>query len=199
MDLETVCAARINGATSRGKALLETDAIVFRGPPRAVVPLAALSGAEINDGWLTLRTPDLTLELYLEAMGDRWLKRVINPPSLLDKLGVKAGQSVAVIGEFGADFLGLVAERVELDPLDCEHDIVFIATESTEDFGRFGLAHSRIKRAGAIWAIHPKGRRDIRDVDVMAAGRAAGLVDNKVCRFSTTHSALRFVIPRAAR
>ena len=33
----------------------------------------------------------------------------------------------------------------------------------------------------------------------MAAGKAAGLVDNKVARVSDTLSALRFVIPKAAR
>ena len=35
----------------------------------------------------------------------------------------------------------------------------------------------------------------IRDVEVMAAGRAAGLVDNKVVSFSETHTSLRLVIP----
>jgi hypothetical protein len=36
-------------------------------------------------------------------------------------------------------------------------------------------------------------------MDVIAAGKAADLVDNKVCRFSDTHTALRFVIPLARR
>jgi hypothetical protein len=39
----------------------------------------------------------------------------------------------------------------------------------------------------------------IRDVDVMAAAREAGLVDNKVVGFSTTHTALKLVIPKANR
>jgi hypothetical protein len=33
----------------------------------------------------------------------------------------------------------------------------------------------------------------------MTAGRAAGLVDTKVVRFSETHTAEKFVIPRAKR
>lgn len=33
----------------------------------------------------------------------------------------------------------------------------------------------------------------------MAAGRAAGLVDNKTARISETHTGLRFVIPKASR
>ncbi|MBI5766694.1 MAG: hypothetical protein HZA93_02795 [Verrucomicrobia bacterium] len=37
------------------------------------------------------------------------------------------------------------------------------------------------------------------DVDVMRAAKAAGLIDNKVCGFSATHTALKLVIPPAAR
>jgi hypothetical protein len=44
-----------------------------------------------------------------------------------------------------------------------------------------------------------KGQKHIREVDVIAAGRSAGLTDNKFCRFSETHTALRFVIPLARR
>jgi hypothetical protein len=44
----------------------------------------------------------------------------------------------------------------------------------------------------------PEGER-VRDVDVMAAAREAGLVDTKVVAFSATHTALKLVIPRVAR
>ena len=54
--------------------------------------------------------------------------------------------------------------------------------------------------AGAVWVVSLKGKAArIKDTDVMAAARAAGLVDNKVCSFSATHTALKLVIPRAAR
>jgi hypothetical protein len=40
-----------------------------------------------------------------------------------------------------------------------------------------------------------KPEAKIKDVDVIAAAKAAGLVDNKVVSFSETHTALRLVIP----
>jgi hypothetical protein len=40
---------------------------------------------------------------------------------------------------------------------------------------------------------------NLKDVDLMAAGKASGLVDNKVARVSERLSALRLVIPKAAR
>jgi len=54
-------------------------------------------------------------------------------------------------------------------------------------------------RDGAIWVIRPRGSDAISEGDVMAAGKAAGLVDIKVARFSDTHSALKFVIPIGQR
>ena len=54
-------------------------------------------------------------------------------------------------------------------------------------------------RDGGIWVVAPKGGREPREAQVLAAGKAAGLVDVKVARFSETHTAHRFVIPRGER
>ena len=56
-----------------------------------------------------------------------------------------------------------------------------------------------LQRDGAVWVVYPKGRPEISEVDVIRAGVEQGLVDNKVVRFSDTHTALRFVIPKARR
>jgi hypothetical protein len=47
--------------------------------------------------------------------------------------------------------------------------------------------------------IRPKGRPEISERSVMAAGKAAGLVDVKVVAFSSTHTAEKFMIPVANR
>jgi hypothetical protein len=47
--------------------------------------------------------------------------------------------------------------------------------------------------------VYPKGKQHIREIDVINAAKASGLVDNKVCSFSSTHTALRCVIPVADR
>jgi len=51
-----------------------------------------------------------------------------------------------------------------------------------------------IEPNGAIWVVRPKGgRSEIRDTDVIEAGLAAGLVDNKIASFSDTQGAMRLV------
>jgi hypothetical protein len=117
---------------------------------------------------------------------------------LIDKLGVKPGQRVSVLGVESAEFLVGLAERVP--EYSCGErtknaDLVFFSAESKPDLAHLKSLSRSIQRAGAIWVVYPKGQSHIREIDVINAGKAAGLTDNKVCSFSSTHTALRFVIP----
>ncbi len=122
--------------------------------------------------------------------------------SRLDKLGVKPGQQVFVVGVDNPEFLSELAVRVPdftrgASPSDA--DLIFFGAENVKELGRLKALAAAIEKKGAIWVITPKGRKDIRDIEVIAAGKAAGLTDNKVVGFSATHTSLRFVIPIANR
>jgi hypothetical protein len=78
-------------------------------------------------------------------------------------------------------------------------DIVFFGAGKKLDLDRLESLKPAIHPAGAIWIIHPKGVKEITQNDVMAATKAAGLVDTKVCAFSATHTALKAVIPVKSR
>ena len=120
--------------------------------------------------------------------------------SRLEKLGATAGMKVALIGRFDEDFVEELAAAVgSLRRRAAGCDLVFLAVEKREDLDRLPRLEAGIARNGAIWAVHPKGRKDLRDVDVIDAAKEAGLVDNKVVGFSNTHSALRLVVPKARR
>ncbi len=51
-----------------------------------------------------------------------------------------------------------------------------------------------MKPNGALWVIRPKGGGEVSERDVMEAGLATGLVDNKIASFSDQLSAMRFVV-----
>lgn len=116
---------------------------------------------------------------------------------LLDKLGVKPGARVAVVDVDDPAFLRQLRERtsdiVTRKPrTPC--DIVFIGANNMRDLDRLKEVKSWIEPNGAIWVIRPKGgRSELRDTDLIDAGLAAGLVDNKIASFSDTHGAMRFV------
>lgn len=130
------------------------------------------------------------------------MERVYTTPRL-DKLGVKPGARVAIVGVPDADIRDELAERTHDltigDPLP-DTDIVLLAADSQEALAALPVIRETLVPNGAIWVVSRKGRAaTLRDVEVMAAGRASGLIDNKVCSFSATHTALRLVIPVALR
>jgi hypothetical protein len=116
---------------------------------------------------------------------------------LLDRLGVKPGAKVALVGIDDPSFVKLLHERtrdvVEGKPrTPC--DIVFVAANTKADLGRLKEIKHWIEPNGAIWMIRAKGGRGpLSDTDLIGGGLAAGLVDNKIASFSDTHGAMRFV------
>ena len=97
----------------------------------------------------------------------------------------------------------LIAERTtdltQGDPKP-ETDVVLFGAEAPADLEPLPLLASRIRPNGAIWVVSRKGKAaTLRYEEILDAAKAAGLVDNKVAAFSTTHTALRFVIPLALR
>jgi hypothetical protein len=121
---------------------------------------------------------------------------------LVDKLGIKAGQRISVMGVESAEFLAELASRApdySRGKLVKDADLIFFSAETVQDLARLKSLANVIQKAGAIWVVYPKGQKHIREIDVITAARFAGLVDNKVCSFSTTHTALRLCIPIAKR
>jgi len=121
---------------------------------------------------------------------------------LSDKLGVKPGQKIAVLGVESAEFLTELAGRVPEYSRGKRRngaDLIFFSAEATADLAQLSSLARSIQKNGAIWVVYPKGQKHIREIDVITAGKSAGLTDNKVCSFSSTHTALRFCIPVAKR
>ena len=202
MGREATCSARLGRETGEGKALLETDEVLFRGDFRARVPVNEISSVETKRGVLALTWPGGTLALTLGAAAEKWADAIRHPKSVVEKLGIKPGLRVAVLGGFDAGFRRDVERALGAKPLaraakGCA--LVFVMLARPGDEARVGRLRSAIEPAGGVWAIYPKGRRDLSEDTVRAAAKRAGLVDVKVVRFSETLGALKLVIPRASR
>ncbi|HXC76314.1 MAG TPA: hypothetical protein VNU19_04620 [Candidatus Acidoferrum sp.] len=127
---------------------------------------------------------------------------------LLDKLGVKPGAKVAIVNLDDEGFFNLLRTRsrdiIKGKP-SSPADLVFFGAETPDDLDRFAEMKDWIEPNGGIWVVRTKGGgATLRDTDVIAAGLAAGLVDNKIASFSETQGAMRLVFrirdrPRAVR
>jgi hypothetical protein len=115
----------------------------------------------------------------------------------LVKLGVKPGQRISVVG---LDEPGFVQE-LEAAGADVstrsrkDSDLIFFAANNRGDLQRIGELRPYIKPNGAIWVVRRKGPgAALKETDVIDAGLAARMVDNKIVAFNDTQGAMRLVI-----
>jgi len=201
MGLEARCAARFGKRESTGKVLLETNEVIFRGDFRVVIPLRAIQSATASGGDLILRYTGGTAVLELGRAAPKWASKIVNPKSLLDKLGIKPGMKIAALGLDEPDFLAQLRKlaNVATEELAEPLDVIFLGVRNAGNLSQLRTLERRIKPDGAIWVIRPKGSAAMHPLDVLQAGRDAGLVDVKVASFSATHTAEKFVIPLSRR
>jgi hypothetical protein len=186
MGQEIKCRVDFGKNSSSGKALLETSELLFRGDFRLKIPFPSIRAMEVSAGKLAVQFDDGSAVFHLGQAAEKWAARIRNPPSRLDKLGVKPGTKVKLIGRHDADFRGELTGRGAVITRS-KPDLVFLAIAAKDELVELAY-HSE----GAIWILYPKGIEAITEKDVISAGRAAGLVDIKVCGFSATHTALKF-------
>jgi len=121
---------------------------------------------------------------------------------LLDKLGVKPGLRVSMLNVGEDWFRELRAQRTDdVHDVPAEgSDLVFFRAESPADLERLKALRKVIRENGAVWVLRRKGEgRSVREVDVIEAAAAAGLVDNKIAAFSDDLGAMRLVVRIADR
>jgi hypothetical protein len=204
MGEEAVCTVRFRDAVSQGKALLEADELVFRGDDgrRLKVAFKDVRSVEAGNGELRLKLADGRAVFELGGRARKWAEKIGNPKSLLDKLGVRAGTSVAVLGVDDSSFLKDLCARTEnvlFEQPASAVEAIFVAVDDPADLERLAELRGSIKPDGAIWVVFRKGRKDFNENAILRGGLATGLVDVKVVRFSDSHTASKFVIRKAER
>ena len=154
MGREARCTVHHDGRTAEAKALLETDEVIVRSPFRLRIPLSEISLAVTEGEQLRLEFPGGPALLGLgEKEAARWAHAITHPRSLADKLGVKAGQRVLLVGGVSQELRGDGAEALDGEPAD----VVFVAVEQPGDLDLLQKLRARIAPDGAIWAVRPKG------------------------------------------
>ena len=196
-------AVRTGKERHEGKILLETSELIFRGTDfRLKIAFAEMRDAKSADGELRVATNGGVLTFEVGAAAEKWREKILHPKTRAEKLGVKPGTRVRLWGEFEASFVKeLQGARAEIAQAAnvANADQTFFAADSKSALAAIEKLARKMKGAPALWIVYPKGRKDITEIDVIAAGRKAGLKDVKVVGFSPTHTALKFVIPLEKR
>ncbi len=177
MGKELNCSVRFGKQQSEGKALLETSEILFRGEFRLKIPFSTIKSAKAVDGELRLQTADGLAVFHLGAASEKWCEKILHPKSRIEKLGVKPGAKVSLLGEFEADFLhevGSLTKSVSKGKAASDSECIFFAADSKGDLGSLSKISKFMQGSAALWIVYPKGQ-------------------------SPTHTALKFVIPLSDR
>ncbi len=124
---------------------------------------------------------------------------------ITDKLGLKPGFQVRVVGKADRALLDKARAKIGRSFIreGVQADVILYWAASANEIR---LMLKNLKRSlvpnGGIWVItfkKGKGEPYVPDQQLIPAGLAAGLVDNKVCSISDMQSAMRFVFRKEDR
>jgi hypothetical protein len=205
MGTEIVGEAAYRGASRRIKLHLDGKVLDLRDELRLSIPLKQVSEAVAKDGRLTIKWGDDQIVIRVGDKAARLADKILHPPSLLDKLGIKAGHTVSTIGLDDKPFVRDLRKRTEsvfTDSVESDSDVVIFHATSKADLRRLKTLKKSLKRDGAIWMVWRKGLKgpqDLKEMDVISAARTSGLVDVKIASFSDELTSMKLVIPKAKR
>lgn len=186
MGRETKTPVSHAGGTAEARVHLDSEMLTIGPPVRAKLALGDVEAAA-GAGGLTLKAGK---ESYLIAMSEKeaglWAKAIAHPPSLADKLGIKPGVGVALVGALPKEIVALVPRPEKAGALT-------IAAAGSLDVKALTKIAKAVPEKGAVWLVYEKGV--VKGDQLIFAAREAGLKDTKVAKISETHTGLRF-IPR---
>ncbi len=132
MGNEVTCHVQFGKQQSEGKALLETSEILFRGEFRLKIPFSTIKSAKAVDGELRLQTAEGLAVFHLGSAAEKWRDKILHPKSRIEKLGVKAGTKVSLLGDFDAEFvaeLSALTKSVSKGKVAADSECVFFAAQ----------------------------------------------------------------------
>ena len=128
---------------------------------------------------------------------------------ITDKLGLKPGHPVRIVGKGDKALLARVRERTgrKMVSEGTLADVILYWPKTVEEITpTLTELRATIVQNGGIWVMTAKkgcrsasGMEYLNQTDLIPLGLAAGLVDNKTCSVSESESGMRFVIRKQNR
>jgi len=200
MGAEVACFAEHGKERGEGKAQLETSEIVFRGSFKLKIPLAEVKAALAQGESLVVRwgKDEARFELGA-ARAAKWAEKILHPPTRIDKAGVKSGMRVLLVDVTDKALAKEARDAGASITKGDDADVVFWQVDEPARLKDVAKRANALPKESALWIVTPRGVPALADTVVMEAAKKAGLVDTKVMRFNDTHTALKWVWPKARR
>src|ERR1700722_11070526 len=102
---ELLCRVRSGGREASGKALLETNEIIFRGEMRMKIPLVSLKSVVARNGELHVKWSEGAAVFEIGDLAEKWAQKILHPKSTTEKLGIKPGLVISALGMADGNFV----------------------------------------------------------------------------------------------
>lgn len=202
MGKEMKAAVTVGTKKAQCNVLLEGTEIVIRGEVKRKVPRERMKGLAAAGGVLSFVDGGDRVKIELgEKAAGAWLHAIENPRSRVEKLGVKAGMKVCVLGDAGGDAVAEVEAATGTKAsrrLVKSADVVLLVVREVDELERLEVAKGSLATGGVVWVLWPKGRKDLRHEEVVASAKRLGLSQTKSVGFSEELSGLRLVRQKPA-
>ena len=200
MGREALTEFRSGRERAQVRAHLDGLALQLTGGRKLTVPLAEVRRAAAAGGLLEIEAKAAKFSLALGAKeAILWARKILNPPSLAQKLGLKAESAVLIVGSRIEEIEGAVAKAAKVEHAATltaakakAANVAILALAPDTAPKQIKAAAKALPKGTALWLVYAKGVKPNGD-DIIACARKAGLKDTKVARISETHAALRFI------
>lgn len=195
MGLEAVCAVSCGGPASVGKAHCGDGVLEFSGDFRLKWKWSDLESVVVEGETLVVVRNGERADFELGESAEKWRHAILNPRSVVEKMGLKPTHQYQLWGNFEPEFLADVVAQAGEPAKVGPYDVLFVRLLDFSDLSQIVNARAEIKRNGMIWVLWAKGRKEFNDSHIRAYCLAHGLVDVKIASVSSVLTSCKYVIP----
>lgn len=194
MGLEIRTTAHQGRQEYEGKLYLDSEYLEFKSKEHPwKIKLGKEVTAKKQQGKLRVSDGKSTLSFDIGEDTDRWIHKILNPPTLMIKLGVKAEHKCWVSAGFTKEFkeeLKLASAGITRATEKAALFFQYVPDRSALD--KLADALGEVPDGVNIWVAWPKSSPKVSQGEIMDCAKKFGFGPSKTAAFSSEASSMRF-------
>lgn len=201
MGLEIKTTALQGSIEAQGKLHLDSKQLQFSGKSfKWSVDLGPRVRAKSVGNQLIVSEGRSEIRFEIRKGVDRWVDKILHPPSRITKLGVKPDAKCWLSKGFDRAFRDELKSSGATTTRKIEHCMLaFLKVTDRKDLSQVVEHFECLPGDVNIWVVWPKGSEAIGQGDVMAIAKQRGFGPSKTAAFDEQHSSMRFAKRKPAK
>ena len=194
MGLEARTTARQGRRTFEGRLHLDSNHLEFKGDGlRLKLPLKGDISAHAQSGDLIVEHDGRSTRFPVGNKADKWVEKILHPPSRVKKLGIKSNQRCWISLGFSREFLNEIKNEGAIRSRKLGTcDLAFLLVNDREQLADLGNIADQLSPGVNLWIVWPKGSEAISQGDVIGEAKTHGMGPGKTAAFDAALSSMRF-------